>query len=495
MPLKLKSIEGNHITLVETEVTKIILTHSKKYCLVNAVNLGLLSEYVYKHIENIQINPLKNLTLSKRLTWKSGAANSCGPIQAPYTGRQEYFCANLTPIKHSNKPTIDTQAFHYNDDENNVLIFRGTKELYDLLTDLSAEKVDYPYAPTHGKVHGGFFKGFDCVRSQIEDVFNKPENQKCTTILAGHSLGGALATLAAAFIAEKYHDKPCGKVMVYTYGSPRVGEKKWVEYFNTTRPIIHFRHRHHNDLVPTLPPNHLNMRVPTLAKTAFGLRAGLVGTSLVVLSTLQTSGSEEAFVHHGTPLLISYLNNGNPLLIQGSGTAETVIADGKYFHSKEVVFGKEFVGIVCHALDLSDHGTAHYNGCLAQLLKEAVNGMDQNPEALITKWKKAKDIFTRQIEELEKLLLQDTVSLKWNAPADATRTEAARDRITEPEIKNIIADQINEARFGKLFANRQIENWSLPSAKKFLQYYVLPGNLTKYEEEELEYHGSNIRFM
>ena len=57
----------------------------------------------------------------------------------------------------------------------------------------------------------------------------------------GHSLGGALATLAAG----RYERAP----EVYTFGAPRVGDKEYVESLDT--PVYRFVNG--RDVVPKLP--------------------------------------------------------------------------------------------------------------------------------------------------------------------------------------------------------------------------------------------------
>ncbi len=63
----------------------------------------------------------------------------------------------------------------------------------------------------------------------------------------GHSLGGGIATFAAADFFSTYS---LGEV--YTYGKPRVGNKKFVEWFNQN--VKAFRVVHNKDPVPRLPP-------------------------------------------------------------------------------------------------------------------------------------------------------------------------------------------------------------------------------------------------
>jgi predicted lipase len=70
--------------------------------------------------------------------------------------------------------------------------------------------------------------------------------------IVGHSLGGALATHAALSLANQ--KMPVS--ILYTYGSPRVGDQKFSEWYdyqiNTSNK---FRVTHGHDPVPHLPPH------------------------------------------------------------------------------------------------------------------------------------------------------------------------------------------------------------------------------------------------
>src|SRR5262249_42783788 len=73
-----------------------------------------------------------------------------------------------------------------------LIAFRGTVDLANWLANLNVLSKGRPY----GLVHRGFFHAFADVQSLLErrldDVANRP------VLLTGHSLGGALASIAAA---------------------------------------------------------------------------------------------------------------------------------------------------------------------------------------------------------------------------------------------------------------------------------------------------------
>ena len=76
--------------------------------------------------------------------------------------------------------------------------------------------------------------------------------------VTGHSLGGAIATLAAADIRNQHY--PSAPIDLYTYGSPRVGTSGLADYITAQAGGKEYRATHHDDPVPRLPPYTLGFR-------------------------------------------------------------------------------------------------------------------------------------------------------------------------------------------------------------------------------------------
>jgi pimeloyl-ACP methyl ester carboxylesterase len=75
-------------------------------------------------------------------------------------------------------------------------------------------------------------------------------------VFVGHSLGGALATLAAVDFQDRYGYGD--RISIYTFGSPRVGNPGWARYVDSL-PFGNRMYRivHRGDPVAHLPPNFL----------------------------------------------------------------------------------------------------------------------------------------------------------------------------------------------------------------------------------------------
>lgn len=104
------------------------------------------------------------------------------------------------------------------------------------------------YAPGC-KVHSGFQKAWKGVSGQVMNSVKALSKQhKYRVSITGHSLGGALATLAAASLR---HDGIVADA--YTYGSPRVGNMVFANYVSSPAMGATHRMAHDADVVTFVP--------------------------------------------------------------------------------------------------------------------------------------------------------------------------------------------------------------------------------------------------
>jgi len=127
----------------------------------------------------------------------------------------------------------------------NVLAFRGTEptSFKDILADIKAWPAD---SETEGNVHSGFKGEVDKLWPTIKKWL-KTKKKKDKFIITGHSLGAAMATIVISRLVELGYKN----VVLYTYGSPRVGDREWGKQFDN---IEAYRFVNNNDIVCQVPP-------------------------------------------------------------------------------------------------------------------------------------------------------------------------------------------------------------------------------------------------
>lgn len=101
-----------------------------------------------------------------------------------------------------------------------------------------------PYNDPQGNIEA---KG---IKAIIREKMN--EFPKASLWFTGHSLGGAVAILAAA-AACFYEEPPMPVGGVYTYGQPRVGDTRFAKLYNTRLKDKTFRFVNNNDVVTRIP--------------------------------------------------------------------------------------------------------------------------------------------------------------------------------------------------------------------------------------------------
>ena len=146
----------------------------------------------------------------------------------------------------------DTQAILVKNKKNLILAFRGTERgsLKDIKTDIKAVT---KACETDGKIHSGFHEAYEQVALDIENALDTEEFENMPLFITGHSLGGALAMIAAKEITHKGGNAAC----LYFLVSPRVGDEVWISNIKT--PL--YRVVNAADCVTMLPPGAVPLEI------------------------------------------------------------------------------------------------------------------------------------------------------------------------------------------------------------------------------------------
>jgi len=142
------------------------------------------------------------------------------------------------------------QAYRFRNQHDVIFACRGTEpsEWNDLHADARASMV---LVSTFGRVHSGFHGEVDEIWPLMEKLL---QDNSLPAWFCGHSLGAAMATICA----NRCQMSPIwtNPRELHTFGSPRVGCKKYVNHAKVT----HYRWVQNNDIVTRVPPVWLGYR-------------------------------------------------------------------------------------------------------------------------------------------------------------------------------------------------------------------------------------------
>jgi triacylglycerol lipase len=122
---------------------------------------------------------------------------------------------------------------------------RGPEALAQFFADLSVDlDIRWAAADAGGRIHRGFRDALDEIWPDLRACLQELTGRGCRLWMTGHSLGGALALLAASRM-------PVSEVQaVYVYGAPRIGDRLFSSRFAHRA----YRFVNNNDVVAHLPP-------------------------------------------------------------------------------------------------------------------------------------------------------------------------------------------------------------------------------------------------
>ncbi|CAM9839983.1 unnamed protein product [Ectocarpus sp. 4 AP-2014] len=224
----------------------------------NAYYLARMSDLCYQSKDEVR-SALETLSF-----WGKGAAAG---------DNFQWFEANDEVVDKSTFDAIhDTEAFVAVNDGAIVVAFRGSSGGRDWLTNFSILPRDVPkdwkLETTDGDLHRGFDDGVNTVwnpgPSHSEGMlavikrFYHEEGRSRKLYITGHSLGGALATIAAARLVFV---EDLNVAALYTIGSPRVFDSEVATIFDSktnhgnSMKDKYFRCRNNNDIVSRIPPS------------------------------------------------------------------------------------------------------------------------------------------------------------------------------------------------------------------------------------------------
>ncbi len=142
-----------------------------------------------------------------------------------------------------------------------IIAFRGSSDVDDWKKNFRAFTKSYnnsdesalsKFSNYGGKVHAGFAmtitSNWESLWSQVTRIYSLSNHK---VLLAGHSLGGALAILFSLKMSSEVDKSLIDSL--YTYGAPMVGDQEFINFFNSSTLFPHHRFEYESDPVPSTP--------------------------------------------------------------------------------------------------------------------------------------------------------------------------------------------------------------------------------------------------
>ncbi len=238
-------------------------------------------------------------------------------------------------------------GFIAKDNQNNniYIIFRGTKKIVEWFKDANIQPVSYACGMNeNGKVNiswqiledsidfandtstnidrisddfglviAGFRGIYVSLRQQLISALQTLDVDRVSQIyVTGHSLGGALATLAIPDILINTQFKNHQQITLYTFASPRCGDNKFAANFEKTG-VKHWRIANTEDFVTTVPFPTGNVFQPADPNTPPEKELGIGGVTGVDANPNPIYGFFKAIFDRKKRRMPNYVHTGTPI--------------------------------------------------------------------------------------------------------------------------------------------------------------------------------------
>ncbi|CAK69504.1 unnamed protein product (macronuclear) [Paramecium tetraurelia] len=169
---------------------------------------------------------------------------------------------DMVEVKAFYKSDHHAQAYvGYNKKENLVVVvYRSTQDFINWYNNIKFFKHDFGDCK-NCKVHLGFWETYDDVSAEVLAAAKHLKEKYPTSklLVTGHSLGGAVAYLAAVDLKKLGYNVD----YFFTYGSPRIGSHEFAVWFTSfVGATEHWRVTHYRDMVIHQPPSSFSYKHP-----------------------------------------------------------------------------------------------------------------------------------------------------------------------------------------------------------------------------------------
>lgn len=149
--------------------------------------------------------------------------------------------------------------FGYIPERNSLFVgYRGSTNIQNWIDNVQVRQ-DNPYPDKDVGVEHGMHSLYKSLQVNVRAILNNMVTKYDThrLVVTGHSLAGALGTLTV--FDMMYNKAPFIITDLITFGSPRVGNERFTQYFETFNVRIS-RVTHYYDMVPHVPETFLGYK-------------------------------------------------------------------------------------------------------------------------------------------------------------------------------------------------------------------------------------------
>lgn len=143
----------------------------------------------------------------------------------------------------------DTECFICENETHAYLVFRGSNDLQDWVTNLDMTLID----SEQGRVHRGFANALDNAWDRVLDDITGRAPLRRKLVVGGHSQGAALARQAV----KRLLDAGVAVEWLFAFAPPRDGDVAHADAMDAMCYDRHYYFVNNNDIVPRVPPRSL----------------------------------------------------------------------------------------------------------------------------------------------------------------------------------------------------------------------------------------------
>jgi triacylglycerol lipase len=214
-----------------------------------------LRSYAFPELATLNVTDIYDFKIACGMAWISQLAYETANRAKVAEVLGNWALAKVTLFKSPVSgplPLVDSRGLVARGWGGTIVAFAGTDPLVpaNWLTNFQT-------LPSPDDIHTGFE---DAVKSVWPEVRSAVLEQKWAhqpLLLTGHSLGGALAVVAAKLLRQDGSANVSG---VYTFGMPRCGGQRFADHYDRNLGPRTYRFVHGDDIVPTVPPMNLGFR-------------------------------------------------------------------------------------------------------------------------------------------------------------------------------------------------------------------------------------------